>query len=93
MSEVKVQVFSTHGQPVGYFINPSFATFPEGEFEISGEFFDTNNERTQRIEFNPEAVPYSCDLTQAKEIPYSELINVYVQRGRQPVKMTGKGKN
>ncbi len=93
MSEVKVQVFSTHGQPVGYFINPAFASFPEGEYEISGEFFGTDNQHTVRIDFNPEAVPYSCDLSQAKDVPYNELINVYVQRGRQPVTMTGKGKN
>ncbi|MBC7997212.1 MAG: hypothetical protein IAF58_04685 [Leptolyngbya sp.] len=93
MSEVKVTVFSVHGQPVGYFVNPTFTAFPQGEFEVSGNFFDTANEKTVRVDFNPEATPYSADLSLAKDVPYNELVNVYVQRGRQPVVMTGRGKN
>lgn len=93
MSEVKVIVYSPKGQPVGYFVNPTLLKFPEDEFEIQGSFFDKEGQLAMKIDFNPQAVPYSVDLSSLKDIPFSHLKNVYVQRGRQPVKMTGVGSN
>ncbi|HEY9785293.1 MAG TPA: hypothetical protein V6D17_07825 [Candidatus Obscuribacterales bacterium] len=92
MSEVKVTVFSTSGQPVGYFIDPELESFPEGEFEISGAFFDVENQIVTKLEFNPQALPYVADISQVKkDLPYTHLKNVYVQRGRQPIRMMGIG--
>jgi hypothetical protein len=91
MSEVKVNIFGPQGQQVGYFINPTVDAFPEGDYEIEGRFFDSEGQPTVKIEFNPEAVPYVADLSAVKGVKHSRLERVFVQRGRQPVKMSGAG--
>lgn len=93
MSEVKVVIYSPQGQPVGYFLNPSIAKYPEGEYELEGRFYDSANQLAMKIDLNPQAIPYSADLSTVKDVPFTHLKNVYVQRGRQPVKMTGIGSN
>jgi len=38
MSDVKVNVYTSAGAHVGYFLNPHVQAFPEGDYELSGEF-------------------------------------------------------
>jgi len=91
MSKVKVNVYTPSGILVGYFVDPKVLTFAQGEYEISGHFFDGSGQVITKIEFNPEAVPYTADLSAMESSKHKRLKNVYVQRGRQPVKMTGCG--
>ncbi len=89
MKDVKVNVYTTAGSHVGYFLNPAIEAFPEGDYEVSGHFFDSNGERVARLEFNPESVPYVVDLRELDGVAHEKLHNVYVQRGRQPIRMSG----
>jgi hypothetical protein len=91
MSDIKAKIYTPTGQYVGYLLNPTIEQFPENEYEISGRFFEENGEVSHKLEFNPESVPYSIDLSDVQNLKHSRLINVYVQRGRQPVRMTGVG--
>lgn len=87
--DVKVNVYLPNGNNVGYFLNPTVQAFPEGDYELSGEFYDSDGERIARLDFNPQALPYTADLSQVAGLPHARIENVYVQRGRQPVRMTG----
>lgn len=89
MSDVKVNVYTPVGAHIGYFLNPDIQAFPEGDYELSGEFFDADGQRIQKLDFNPQALPYVADISAVKGMAHTKLENVYVQRGRQPVKMTG----
>jgi len=89
MSDVKVNVYTTVGAHVGYFLNPNVQAFPEGDYELSGEFFDTDGTRIQKLDFNPQALPYVADLSSVNGVTHTKIEKVYVQRGRQPVRMTG----
>ncbi|MDZ4832977.1 MAG: hypothetical protein SGJ27_04175 [Candidatus Melainabacteria bacterium] len=89
MSDVKVNVYTPTGSVVGYFLNPSVQAFPEGDYEVSGEFFDADGERIQKLDFNPQAFPYTADLSDHPGAAHRKIENVYVQRGRQPVRMSG----
>jgi hypothetical protein len=91
MSKVKVNVYNPAGVLIGYFADPQIHTFAQGEYEISGHFFDGAGQVLTKIDFNPEAVPYMVDLSPLESAKHKRLKNVYVQRGRQPVKMTGCG--
>lgn len=91
MSDVKVNVFTPTGKLVGYFVNPNVQSFPEGDYELSGVFFDVDGERIPKLDFNPQAFPYSADVSEVKGLTHAKLENVYVQRGRQPVRMSGNG--
>lgn len=89
MSDVKVNIYTQAGVHVGYFVNPKVQAFPEGDYELSGEFFDALGERIARLDMNPQAIPYTADISTVSGLAHKSLGNVYVQRGRQPVKMTG----
>lgn len=89
MSDVKVNVYTSVGAHVGYFLNPHVQAFPEGDYELSGEFFDENGDRIQKLDFNPQALPYVADLSAVNGLAHTKIENVYVQRGRQPVRMSG----
>lgn len=91
MSDVKVKVYTPGGQYVGYFLNPSIEQFPEGEYEVSGKFFDDAGVAIIKLDFNPQSVPYAADMSELSGVPHKRLTNVYVQRGRQPVRMSGLG--
>jgi hypothetical protein len=93
MSDVKIHIYTPTKQYVGYFLNPTIDQFPEGEYEISGRFFDENNTAATKLEFNPQSLPYTAELSESKGLAHAKLINVYIQRGRQPVRMTGVGSN
>jgi len=93
MSDVKVKVYTPGGQYVGYFLNPSINQFPEAEYEISGRFFEDTGVAIGKLDFNPQSVPYMADLSEVVGCAHGRLVNVYIQRGRQPVRMTGLGFN
>ena len=89
MSDVKVNVYTVVGTHVGYFLNPVVQTFPEGDYELSGHFYDTDGEPVPKLDFNPQSLPYVADLSALSGLAHSKIENVYVQRGRQPVRMSG----
>lgn len=91
MADVKVKVYTPQGLYVGYFLNPIVQQYPESEYEISGQFFDENGQLTQKLDFNPETLPYFADMTEHVASSHVRLTRVYIQRGRQPVTMTGVG--
>ena len=88
---MKVNVYTPAGKHVGYFLDPQIESFPDGDYEISGKFMEESGEPAQKLEFNPQAMPYSADVAETSlNIPSKKLVNVYVQRGRQPVVMSGQ---
>ena len=91
MSEIKVKIYTPAGLYVGYFLNPLIEQFPENEYEISGNFFDEKGDPSGKLDFNPEALPYTADMSEVQGSKHVRLVKVYVQRGRQPVRMTGTG--
>lgn len=90
MSENRVKVTTTSGQLIGYFVNPKVDNLCEGEWEISGRFVDEDGRPYEKVEFNPQAIPFLIDLTEISQYRQAGVLhNGYVQRGRQPVQMTG----
>ncbi len=85
---VKLKVYNQAGEDVGYFLNPTVSSFPDGDYEISGEFYAPGGELIKKLEFNPQSLPYNADASAVSNISHKRLYGVYVQRGRQPVKMT-----
>lgn len=96
MADVKVNVYTPAGKNVGYFINPEVKVYPAGDYEITGDFFEPTGEKPTRIDFNPEAMPYTADLSDYcnnnPKVSHKKLSSVYVQSGRQPITMSGQGK-
>ncbi|MBS2004245.1 MAG: hypothetical protein JST44_22250 [Cyanobacteria bacterium SZAS LIN-5] len=93
MADVKVNIYTPSAQHVGYFLNPEIESFPDGDYEISGRFYDDLGEAVGKMEFNPEVLPYVADLSDVKDVAHKKLVRVYLQRGRQPIRMTGTGAN
>ncbi|MDR3616265.1 MAG: hypothetical protein P4L53_22080 [Candidatus Obscuribacterales bacterium] len=91
MAETTVKIFTPARNYVGYFVNPKIDSFPDGEYEIEGRFFDAAGDVVGKIEYNPECLPYVAELDGIKEVKHTRLTNVYIQRGRNPIRMTGKG--
>lgn len=87
MSDVKARVSTTLGQTIGYFVNPKIQHLCENDYEITGQFVDETGRPFEKVEFNPEVLPYVIDLSQAA-FTVKSLEKGYVQRGRQPVCMT-----
>lgn len=91
MSDTKVKIYTPANQYVGYFLNPVLEEYPENEYDISGQFYNDNGEVIERLEFNPESLPYNADLSELSGAKHSRMVRVYIQRGRQPVRMSGLG--
>lgn len=90
MSEIKVKVSTGNGQVIGYFLNPSVEHLCSEDWEITGTFVDENGRLFDKVEFNPEVVPYILDVSAIKTLGFERLTTGFVQRGRQPVCMTAK---
>lgn len=90
MSEIKVKVSTNNGQVIGYFVGPAVEHLCGEDYEISGTFVDVNGRPFEKVEFNPEAVPYVLDVSSVHGLGVQRLESGFVQRGRQPVKMTAK---
>jgi hypothetical protein len=90
MAEVKINVYTPAGRHVGYFLNPAVKSYPEGDYELDGAFYDAEGNKVVKLEFNPQVLPYSCDIGPLSQ-GHKKLHSCYVQRGRQPVMMSGRG--
>jgi hypothetical protein len=88
MANSKVNIFKTNGQLFGYFVDPKVISYQQGEYEIRGKFFLADDQPATKLEFNPQALPYQADLSELS-VQHKKINLVYVQRGRQPVIMTG----
>ncbi len=89
MSDVKARVSTVTGQTIGYFVNPKVVLLCEKDFEVIGSFTDENGTAYDKVEFNPEVMPYSIDLSELTSLGFKSIEKAYVQRGRQPIRMTG----
>jgi hypothetical protein len=90
MADVKINLYTPAGKHVGWFVNPVIKSFPEGDYELQGTFFDSEGEAVVKLEFNPQVLPYNCDISPLSA-NHKKLTSCYVQRGRQPVLMSGRG--
>jgi len=90
MSKIRIDIYNTANGLVGYFIDPEIETYTQGDYEIKGLFYNQAGQLSSKLDFNPEALPYTADLSTTDKT-HKNLKNVYVQRGRQPVRMTGTG--
>jgi hypothetical protein len=91
MMETKVNIYNEQGVLVGFFVKPQIEQFDYDEYQIEGAFYAENGQLSHQLAFNPEAVPYVADLSTVEGLHHKRLTNVYVQRGRQPIKMRGVG--
>lgn len=91
MADVVVSVYTPTGVKVGYFKNPVIELFTADHYCLTGHFYDPDGELSDRIEFNPQVLPYLADLSELTDYNHRKVDQVYVQRGRQPVSMTGVG--
>jgi hypothetical protein len=91
MADVVVSVYTTSGVKVGHFKNPLIELFTDDHYSLTGNFYDPDGVLSDRIEFNPQILPYMADLSELSEYRHKKVSRVYVQRGRQPVSMTGIG--
>jgi hypothetical protein len=89
MSDVKITVVTPQGRIVGFFINPKIENLCQNDFEISGTFVDEEGHPFEKVDCNPEVIPYAADLSPLSRDDLKTLARLYVQRGRQPVVMTG----
>ncbi len=88
-NNTKIPVYSANNNLNGYLINCQVKNFQNLDMEITADFIDVNNNKPLKIEFNPEVSPYWLDLSELKLTSGNKLVNVYVQRGRQPVVFSG----
>ena len=91
MSEQTIKIFSPSGQYVGYFTNPTIEFFPDSDYDFQGSFYDAAGDLVSRIEYNPQALPYTAELDGVPHIKHTRLHNVYIQHARNPIKMSGRG--
>lgn len=89
MAEVKVEIRTPQGVSVGTFKNPLIEMLPEHHYFITGKFFEPDGNAAERVEFNPQVLPYVADISGISKCKHTKLVSIYVQRGRQPVRMTG----
>jgi len=76
---------------LGYFREPKISQFGNDEYEVHGVFYDPEGALTEKLEFNPQSLPYWAEIKDAAGAKHSQLTNVYIQRGRQPMTVTGLG--
>jgi hypothetical protein len=93
MSERTIKIFSPAGQYLGYFVNPKIEFFADSEYDFEGHFLDAKGEVVNKLEYNPEALPYSAELDGMTDVKHNRLCKVYIQRSRPPIKMSGKAEN
>ena len=91
MTETIVDIYTPTGAKVGSFKNPKVEALTSDHYEITGNFFEADGKAAERVEFNPQVLPYTADVSSVTGLAHKKLVQVYVQRGRQPVQMTGVG--
>ncbi len=90
MPDLLVEVFTPTGAKVGVFINPKIEMVSTHHYSITGTFVDAEGTTPDKIQFNPEVLPYTADISSATQCAHRRIVKVYVQRGRQPVNMIGE---
>jgi hypothetical protein len=91
MSKQTIKIFSPSGQYIGYFTNPKIEFFPDSDYDFEGSFYDAAGELVSRIEYNPQALPYTAELDGMPDLKHTRLHTVYIQHARNPIKMSGHG--
>lgn len=91
MSEPTIKIFSPSGQYIGYFTNPVIEFFPDADYDFQGTFYDANGTAVSRVEYNPQALPYTAELDGLHDVKHKRLHTVYIQHARNPIKMSGRG--
>lgn len=89
MADVTITVYTPNGSKVGYYQNPKVEMLPEHHYQITGDFYDASGQLAGKAEFNPQVLPYNADISAVSKCSHQKLVGIYVQRGRQPVQMTG----
>lgn len=89
MAEVVVEIRTPNGQKVGLFKSPTVEMLPAHHYFITGRFFEPDGTAAARVEFNPQVLPYEADISAVTRCEHKKLVGVYVQKGRQPVRMVG----
>ena len=89
MPKLVVEILTHAGQKVGSFRNAKLEMLPDHHYCITGIFYEPDGTAAERVEFNPQSLPYRADIAQVSQCGHKTLVDVYVQRGRQPVGMTG----
>lgn len=84
-----VKVFTPAGKHVGQFEAPSVDMDPEHFYEVWGYFTDADGRPFEKVEFNPQVLPYVVDISPITKCNHKTLHEVYIQRGRQPIRLTG----
>jgi len=91
MSELILRVHTSHGVELGYFADPKVELITNDHYEIEGTFLEPGGQPALRVEFNPQVLPYVITVAKPGSLKHNSIKQVYVQRGRQPVVMTGVG--
>ena len=91
MAEEKLTVYTKKGEVLGYFRQPKINQYGNDEYEVEGNFYDSEGNLVERLDFNPQALPYWAEFKDAPNLSHTRLTNVYVQKGRQPIIMSGLG--
>lgn len=89
MSDLIVEVLTPEGIKVGSFKNAEVKMLSRHHYLISGHFFEATGQLAEKIEFNPQVLPYIANISQVSQCTHTRLAKVYVQRGRQPIEMIG----
>ena len=91
MSSKKINLYKKNGSILGYFSDPKIDKFGDDEYQIKGIFHDAEGGLMDKLEFNPQSLPYWAELQNLPDIQHAQLTNVYIQRNRQPIIITGLG--
>ena len=91
MDESRVNIYKKNGAMLGYFRDPRISQFGADEYEIHGVFHDGAGVLVNKLEFNPQSMPYWAEVKGVSGLKHSQLTNVYVQRGRQPITVSALG--
>jgi hypothetical protein len=91
MSEQTIKIFSPSGLYIGYFSNPQIEFFPDSDYDFQGTFYDAAGDIIDRVEYNPQALPYTAEIDGMPDVKHKRLHTVFIQHARSPIKMSGSG--
>jgi hypothetical protein len=91
MADGRINIYKKNGTLLGYFRDPKISQFGEDEYEVHGIFCDAEGVLIEKLEFNPQSVPYWGEIKDIPGIKHLQLTNIYIQRGRQPITVSALG--
>lgn len=92
MADKSIKVYLPSGKVVGTFQNAELVMYPEHHYEVRGTFVPASGVSVDKVDFNPQVLPYTIDITGMTRCKHNVLRMGYIQRGRQPVMMTASCK-